>query len=712
MFKKISSVISGALVIALSTALIIFSPVAAYAQTFKDVKPTNTYYKQIEEMASLKITSGYGDKTYRPSVNVSRAVMFEFMYRAAGSPKVATPKASPFIDVSVKHSSYKAIIWANSKKISTGWNTSKGREFRPNKTVNRAETAALLMRASGDKAPAASSKAFTDVKTTTTHSAAISWAKQKGVSTGYKNGTYKPTTVVKRDMAAGFIVNWVKYENSKKTKNTGSSSSSYKTTANVNFRTGAGTQYKVIKYLPKNTTVTGTGRVSGSWKEVKWSGKTGWVFDSYLNLTIPAVKIPAVVAPTKPSPKPTPPPVIEAPKPENKPEPIEKPTLTPDPSIPATNPLTPTAVSSFDVYGAGFGHGVGMSQYGAEQMARDGKTSKQILEHYYNPAKLEYSSSYANSDIRVQLIISSYQKITPVNGSMTLKIGSKDYTTSKPVDMKFVNGVREYVIDGKTVKSSSDNDTLTWTDMVKVDRANDSSKAVNYKYGLMRISTIGSQINISNVLKVNTEYLYGLAEMPASWSQASLQSQAIAGRTYAMRNMSSIKPACDCNVYDEVKSQKFTGYDVVSSWKGDNWQKAVDATVHKSGSTIVSAGVMKYNGSLIDAVYSSSSAGGKTQSGKDMWGGNTTYLQSRSDKASTTSLNPNRSWTVNVSQSKMNSIFGLKNITKVDVVKNSSGYAQTVIATDKDGKTKSISGAQFRNGAGLKSTGVSAVVNN
>lgn len=38
---------------------------------------------------------------------------------------------------------------------------------------------------------------------------------------------------------------------------------------------------------------------------------------------------------------------------------------------------------------SGYGHGVGMSQYGADYMARQGSTYKEILEHYYKGVKLE-----------------------------------------------------------------------------------------------------------------------------------------------------------------------------------------------------------------------------------------------------------------------------------------------------------------------------------
>ena len=43
-----------------------------------------------------------------------------------------------------------------------------------------------------------------------------------------------------------------------------------------------------------------------------------------------------------------------------------------------------------DVTTTGFGHGVGMSQYGAEAMALSGKDFKQILKHYYPGVELEY----------------------------------------------------------------------------------------------------------------------------------------------------------------------------------------------------------------------------------------------------------------------------------------------------------------------------------
>jgi stage II sporulation protein D len=41
------------------------------------------------------------------------------------------------------------------------------------------------------------------------------------------------------------------------------------------------------------------------------------------------------------------------------------------------------------IEGRGFGHGVGMCQYGALEMARQGKRYKQILHHYYPGTRMK-----------------------------------------------------------------------------------------------------------------------------------------------------------------------------------------------------------------------------------------------------------------------------------------------------------------------------------
>lgn len=48
------------------------------------------------------------------------------------------------------------------------------------------------------------------------------------------------------------------------------------------------------------------------------------------------------------------------------------------------------------VYTAGYGHGVGMSQYGANGMASEGKTYDEIVKHYYKGVEISSADEYLN----------------------------------------------------------------------------------------------------------------------------------------------------------------------------------------------------------------------------------------------------------------------------------------------------------------------------
>lgn len=60
----------------------------------------------------------------------------------------------------------------------------------------------------------------------------------------------------------------------------------YKTTIELNLRSGPGTQYKILGYGVVGTTVTGTGKTSGIWYEVKMGTLTGWMSSDYLKKVV------------------------------------------------------------------------------------------------------------------------------------------------------------------------------------------------------------------------------------------------------------------------------------------------------------------------------------------------------------------------------------------------------------------------------------------
>src|SRR5690349_21038703 len=60
------------------------------------------------------------------------------------------------------------------------------------------------------------------------------------------------------------------------------------------------------------------------------------------------------------------------------------------------------AKTTFTIRGAGFGHGVGMSQYGALGYAEHGWDARRILAHYYTGTSL--GTTDPNRKVRVQLV--------------------------------------------------------------------------------------------------------------------------------------------------------------------------------------------------------------------------------------------------------------------------------------------------------------------
>jgi len=59
--------------------------------------------------------------------------------------------------------------------------------------------------------------------------------------------------------------------------------------------------------------------------------------------------------------------------------------------------------AGFTITGAGFGHGVGMSQYGAQGMGLDGFTASQILTYYF-PGTTVDPHAFATNAIRVGIL--------------------------------------------------------------------------------------------------------------------------------------------------------------------------------------------------------------------------------------------------------------------------------------------------------------------
>ncbi|MEL7351567.1 MAG: SpoIID/LytB domain-containing protein [Cyanobacteria bacterium P01_A01_bin.116] len=114
------------------------------------------------------------------------------------------------------------------------------------------------------------------------------------------------------------------------------------------------------------------------------------------------------------------------------------------------------------------------------------------------------------------------------------------------------------------------------------------------------------------------DYLYSVvgSEMPTSWPQAALQSQAVAARSYALYKRARTRNP----LYDVDATTKYQAYKGLEQ-EHPNTIQAVDTTQSQ---------VVTHNGEVIEAIFHSSS-GGFTENAGDVWSSDVPYLQGVED---------------------------------------------------------------------------------
>ncbi len=132
--------------------------------------------------------------------------------------------------------------------------------------------------------------------------------------------------------------------------------------------------------------------------------------------------------------------------------------------------------------------------------------------------------------------------------------------------------------------------------------------------GSLSFALSQTRLEVVNTLPLE-QYLYGVvpSEMPASWSQAALEAQAVASRTYALYQARHRPQGSLFDVYGSTLSQAYGGY----AAEQPSSSAAVDATANI---------VMTYQGEPIDAVFAADS-GGATENSENVWSTALPYLR-------------------------------------------------------------------------------------
>lgn len=197
------------------TAPIEAATVNTVVSQFSDVDGTDQFSKEINWLASEGVSTGWtvgNTRQYRPLDSISREAMAAFLYRIAGKPNYNPPSTSPFRDVRTSDQFYKEITWLASEKITTGWDVSGGKEFRPGAQIDRDAMAAFLYRMKGQPSfQAPTTSPFTDVSPNRPFYKEITWLSGEGITTGWSTSSgrqFRPggvTGKVKRDAMAAFL---------------------------------------------------------------------------------------------------------------------------------------------------------------------------------------------------------------------------------------------------------------------------------------------------------------------------------------------------------------------------------------------------------------------------------------------------------------------------------------------------------------------------
>jgi len=345
------------------------------------------------------------------------------------------------------------------------------------------------------------------------------------------------------------------------------------------------------------------------------------------------------------------------------------------PSAPKALPGSPVFVIS----GRGWGHGVGMAQWGAYGYAQQGYSYDEILAHYYKGTTIGQASV---SRVRVflaqgqsRLTISSLAPYTVRDGigqlwhlaagPLTFGPGLRVKTTDSPQKQQ-LPGPLTFVPGQSPLRFG----TRPYRGQILVSVANGALRAVN---------SVGLEA-----------YLYGVvpSEMPKDWLPEALKAQAVAARSYALAVK---KTGTWFDLYPDTRSQVYLGI----SHEAPSATAAVQETAGQ---------VVLYDGHVA-TTYFFSSSGGRTASASEVWAGSDgePYLVSVPDPYDT--ISPYHRWgPFVVPASKLRRVLGARGkLTDVTMQTGPSGRVQSVTAIGSQGGS-TITGSDVRAALNLRST--------
>lgn len=297
--------------------------------------------------------------------------------------------------------------------------------------------------------------------------------------------------------------------------------------------------------------------------------------------------------------------------------------------------LLPSAASpgqsqaaTWTVRGGGFGHGLGMSAYGAYGMGLDGYRYGQILRHYYRGIRIR--KLRAKRNIKVLLDVDATPYFSGARWACGRKLKPRlTYGAALGRNGIFLRGA-----GGKPLKKCGGR-------LRTEASGNVIFKGLGAYRGGVEIVRDGGSLYLINNVPLN-KYCRGVlaGEVIPSWPLETLKAFALAARSIGL----SSKGTHDgFDVYPDTRSQVYGGI----STEYPRTNRACAKTPSQA---------LFYGGKVAMALFSASS-GGHTESIQNMWGGAAIpYLQGVADPWD--KVSPYYRWTYSFSPARMNSLLG------------------------------------------------------
>jgi stage II sporulation protein D len=339
-------------------------------------------------------------------------------------------------------------------------------------------------------------------------------------------------------------------------------------------------------------------------------------------------------------------------------------------SAPPPASATSTASSVVAFTGHGWGHGIGLGQWGAYGYALHGLTYDKILGHYYPGTTLGQARVAT-----VRVLVASKQKATLTSTTPWTIVDATGAKTSLAAGSLALDST--FAVGGSALEPP----------LKVIAKAPMSVGGIAYR-GKLTLTLDGGLVDVVDTVGLE-QYLKAVvpSEMPSKWPGAALEAQAVAARSYALANLTKGR---GYDLYGDARSQVYGGIPAES----DAASAAVDATKGQ---------VVLYNGRIANTLFFSTS-GGRTISALEATGVDVPYLASVADPYDT--LSPYHDWgpvlydaKVVAKQLKLSG-----SIASISVATGVSGRVKSLVASSGDDTQVTLTGNQVRNALGLRST--------